>query len=366
MMARDKAPEHARRIVGLGPEDEPPPGTILSDVEAETVLWLWERRIPLGKITVVDGDPGNGKSALTTDLAARLSVGRPFPDGQPTEPAGVVIMNAENGLADTIRPRVDAAGGDPTKVLSLAAIEFGEPDERGDRDERTLSIPEDIRIIENALNRMDAKMLVVDPLMAFLSEGVNAHKDQDVRRALAPLKRMAERTGCAVVLVRHLNKASGGNSLYRGGGSIGIIGAARSGLLVGQDPEDDKIRVLAGQKSNLTEMPESLKYRIVTAANGAARVEHLGTTTTTANAMLSAPTDAEERSALGEAMKFLREELGKAPVMAKNKKARAKEMEISDATLRRAKQALAIVSSREGDDGWSWSLPKPKKGTGDA
>ena len=261
------------------------PGVILSSIEPEEVEWLWEPRIPLGKITVIDGDPGNGKSALTTDLGARLTVGRPFPDGKGCEPAGVVIMNAEDGLADTIRPRVDAAGGDSSRIVSLATVEDGE-----DGEERHVSIPEDIAIIEAAIKRVSAKLVIIDPLMAFLSGGSNAHKDQDIRRALAPLARTAERTGVAVVLVRHLNKASGGNPLYRGGGSIGIIGAARSGLLVGVHPEDETLRVLAGQKSNLSPMPESLAYRIATGANGAARIEYAGASTANADALLRTPT----------------------------------------------------------------------------
>jgi AAA domain len=328
-------------------------GVILSDVESERVSWLWDRRIPFGKITVLDGDPGNGKSVLSTDLAARLTVGRTFPDGQECEAASVILMNGEDGLADTIRPRLDAAGGDASRVMSLATIPTGTGD-----DERLLTIPEDISIIESKIAQMgDAKMVVIDPLMAFLSPTCNAHKDQDVRRALAPLARMAERTGAAVLLVRHLNKAAGGNSLYRGGGSIGIIGAARSGLLVGEHPEDDTRRVLAGQKSNLSAPPESLVYRIVEASNGAARIEYSGVTEAKADAILRTPQDPDERSALGEAVEFLREELGSGPVMAKAIRERARRFDITDATLRRAKTTLRVKSNREGDEGWSWHLP---------
>lgn len=341
--------QEARRIVEeLRPKT--PPGVFLSDVEPEDVEWLWERRIPLGKITVLDGDPGNGKSVLTTDLGARLTVGRTFPDGQECEAAGVVIMNAEDGLADTIRPRIDAAGGDPSKVLALATIGEG-------GEERHLSIPEDIGIIEAAIERVGARLVIIDPLMAFLSGTSNAHKDQDIRRALAPLARMAERTGAAVVLVRHLNKASGGNPLYRGGGSIGIIGAARSGLLVGVHPEDEDLRVLAGQKSNLSPMPESLAYRIATGANGAARIEYAGVTTAKADTLLRTPQDPEERSALGEAVEFLREELADGPIMARSIRERARRFDIAERTLMRAKSTLKVDSHKEGDEGWSWHLP---------
>jgi RecA-family ATPase len=329
-----------------------PLGTLLSDVEPEKVEWLWDRRIPLGKITILDGDPGNGKSALTTDLAARLSVGRRFPDGQPCDPAAVIIMNAEDGLGDTIRPRLDAAGGDPSRARSLATIPVGD-----DGDERHLTIPEDIPIIQEHVEHMGAKLVIIDPLMAFLSGGSDAHKDQAVRRALAPLARMAERTGAAVLLVRHLNKAQGGNPLYRGGGSIGIIGAARSGLLVGVHPEDENMRVLAGQKSNLSTPPTSLAYRIVTATNGAARIEYAGVTEAKADALLNSPANAEERSAVSEAITFLREELQDGPMWAKSVKEHARRLEISESTLKRAKSAIGVESHKEGEEGWSWNLP---------
>jgi hypothetical protein len=347
-------PRSVLREVGLDPgksNGRGPLGTILADVEPEKVEWLWDRRIPLGKITVLDGDPGNGKSVITTDLAARLSVGRRFPDGQPCEAAGVVIMNAEDGLADTIRPRLDAAGGDASRVLSLATVPVGDHG-----DERHLTIPEDIPIIQAGIERVGAKLVIIDPLMAYLSGNSNAHKDQDVRRALAPLARMAERTGAAL-LVRHLNKAQGGNALYRGGGSIGIIGAARSGLLVGVHPEDEQMRVLAGQKSNLSPMPDSLAYRIATAANEAARIEYAGTTEAKADTLLRTPQDAEERSALGEAIRFLRDELSEGPMWAKAVKDCARKLEISEGTLKRAKGALGVQSAKEGEEGWTWHLP---------
>ncbi len=338
----------------------PAHGVLLSEVEPERVEWLWWPRIPLGKITVLDGDPGNGKSALSTDLAARLSTGRTFPDGQECEAGGVVVMNAEDGLADTIRPRLDAAGGDPSRVLSLATIPVGE-----DGDERHLSIPEDIPIMEEAIASIGAKLLVIDPLMAFLSMNASSHKDQDVRRALAPLARMAERTGAAVLLVRHLNKAQGGSALYRGGGSIGIIGAARSGLLVGQHPEDEGLRVLAGQKSNLAPMPDSLAYRVVEAPNGAARIEYRGVTEVNANAVLHTPADPEERSATGEAMAFLRTELEDGPMAATAVQERAAKAHISTSTLKRAKTNLGVKSVKESDGSWTWHLSgkETRKGT---
>jgi RecA-family ATPase len=205
---------------------------------------LWPRRIPSGKITVLDGDPDNGKTVLTIDLAARVTAGLDLPDDTPTEAAGAVIVSAEDGAADTIRPRFDAADGDPTRACLLG-------------DEEPLAIPGDIPRLERAVRQVEAALVVIDPIMAFLSGDVNSNRDQDVRRALTPLKQMAERTGAAIVLVRHLNKTPGGNPLYRGGGSIGLIGAARSGLVVGRHADDDELRVLAGQKNNLSLPPKA-------------------------------------------------------------------------------------------------------------
>ena len=169
------------------------------------------------------------------------------------------MPSAEDGLADTIRPRLDAAGADTERIVALSTVAYGTAAER------TISLTQDLSTIELAIGRVGAAMLVVDPLMAFLSGKTDSHKDQDIRRALAPLAALAERTGAAVLIVRHLNKSAGGNTLYRGGGSIGIIGAARSGLVVAPDPEDPERRILAANKHNLSVAAPSLAFRVGTA-----------------------------------------------------------------------------------------------------
>lgn len=328
-------------------------GKLLSEVEPERVSWLWPGRIPLGKLTIIDGDPDNGKSALTTDIAARVSTGWGFPDGAKCEAGGVILMNAEDGLADTIRPRLDAAGADVSKVLALATI----PEDDGG--ERLFSIPEDLAMLEMAVEYVEAACVVIDPLMAFLSEKVNAHKDSEIRRALAPLAALAERTGAAVVVVRHLNKATGGSALYRGGGSIGIIGAARSGLLVAPDPEDENRKVLAPMKGNLSKTAPSLTFGLTEAANGSVRLEWGGESNLRATHLLAPQGTEEERSALDEAKDFLRDELKAGPMGAKQIHKGARDAGIADITLRRAKTVLGVRSEKEGDGSWSWVLPKP-------
>src|SRR5215208_118112 len=328
-------------------EESVPVGTLLADVQAETVEWLWERRIPLGKITVLDGDPDNGKSVLTTDLAARVTTGNPMPYGfgKTFPQAGVVILSAEDGVGDTIRPRFDAAGGDSNKVVIL-----GNDDPFG--------ILEDLPELERAIKRVGAKLVIVDPIMAFLGENINSNSDKDVRSALKPLKQLAERTGAAIVIVRHLNKTPGGNVLYRGGGSIGIIGAARSGLVVGPHPTDEGLRVLASQKHNLSTPPESLAYQVTSAPNNpdAAVIVYKGVTEMNAKDILKPQVEEQERSVMDEAKDFLREILASGEKPAAEVKSEAESVGVAWGTLKRAKVALGVNPVKRGTV-WYWSLP---------
>ena len=323
----------------------------LADVTPERVAWLWEGRVPRGKLTILDGDPGLGKSSVTLDLVARVTTGRPMPDGTPGVTGGAVLLSAEDGLADTIRPRLDAAGADVSRVVALAGVRLG-------AGERLPELPLDLAAVETAVERASAVLVVVDPLMAYLGAETNSYRDQDVRRALAPLAALAERSGAAVV--RHLRKTMGGPATHAGGGSIGIIGAARSGLLVARDPEDDARRVLAQSKSNLGPPAPSLGYRIV-AAGDAAAVEWLGESGHSAGALLAASaTDAEGRSALEEAREWLGGLVLEGAVPAADVQRRARADGIADATLRRAKSALGVRSRRQGFGPGSlvvWELP---------
>src|SRR5690606_35188000 len=170
----------------------------MADVTRERIDWLWPGYLARGKLHVVDGDPGLGKSTVTMDWAARVTTGKPWPDGQlGGDAAGVVIMSAEDGLGDTIRPRLDAAGADLDQALALTGIGCLDP-VTGEPGERLPELPTDIELIRDALRQVDAALLVIDPLMAYLASSVNAHRDQDIRRALAPLMRAAEDAGVAV------------------------------------------------------------------------------------------------------------------------------------------------------------------------
>jgi hypothetical protein len=350
LAAGDGTIEDLHRLVEEAPDEEAiPVGVSMVDIKPERVEWLWSRRIPKGKVTILDGDPGKGKSTILYDLAARITVGSPLPDGESVEPGGTLIVSAEDGAADTIVPRFLAAGGDPKRARILGS-------------EEPFIIPDDLDRLERAIRQLGATFVVIDPVMSFLSDDVNSNRDQDVRRALQPLVDMARRTGPAIVLCRHLNKSTGGQAIYRGQGSIGFIGIVRSGLMVGEHPELENTFVLAGQKHNLSKPPASLAYRIRSAGSGddTAIIEYRGISEVTAQQMSSTPEDEGERSRLAEAKEFLRDILRAGPEFTGRIKAEAKEAEIGWRTVERAKAELKVQSVKDPESSkWQWTLSGP-------
>jgi hypothetical protein len=330
---------------------------VAAGVETKPVEWLWRGRIPVGKLTMFDGDPDLGKSVVTMDIAARVSRGRPFPDGAPCEAGNVLIANVEDGIEDTIVPRLKAHGADLERVFMFSGV----PDGRGGT--RLLELPEDLALLEALVLRREAKLLIIDPVLTML--GGDANKDQDARKALTPVRDMAERTGVAVVAVRHLNKSVGLKAIQRGGGNMGLIGVARAGSFFAEHPDDDKLRVMAAHKSNLAEKPPSLSYRIVSnPVHDTARIEWTGTTDHDANSLASGPASPLEKTKQDEAKEFLRDELADGPVWAKQVFKDAHDAGISQGTLYLVKPQLGVRSEKVGTDGWQWSLPKKDDGDG--
>lgn len=250
-------------------------GLFLSEVETQEVHWLWEKRIPLGKITILDGDPGMGKSLLAINVAACVSTGYPMPDGTPGKQGGVILVAPEDGASDTLKPRLEAAGGDPSRVLLLNEVE-GLDAKKIMIHDRPFSLSHDLETLEGMIKRTKAILVVLDPLMAVLGHNIDSSRDQDVREVFTPLAQLAERTNCAVLVIRHLNKGASKNALYRGAGSIGIIAAARTGLIVSQDPYEENRRILATTKNNLSRKASNLSYQVVENEHGIPYIQWLG------------------------------------------------------------------------------------------
>lgn len=222
--------------------------------------------------------------------------------------------------------------------------------------DRAVSIPRDLALLEDAVSRIRASLVVIDPLMAFLA--ADANSDQKVRGALTPLKEFAERTGAAVLLVRHLTKKGGIHALYRGSGSIGIVAAARSALLVGRSPDDPDMRVLTHVKSNLGPLAPSLLFQPLGTPEGVVRVEWRGECDYGPEDLLAPPKQGENR--LSEAMSFLRDVLADGRVEQRVVRSRAIEAGLAVRTIERAKEALGVLSEREGWGPGStcyWRLP---------
>ena len=351
----------------------------MDEVQSKRISWLWRGRIPLGKLTLLDGDPGKLKSAITLDLAARISTGRDMPDNTPGLTGGVVLLSYEDDPADTIRPRLDAANAAVGGIVMLQSVGDGTK-------ERLPIIPEDLDEVRGAVGALaergaPARLIVIDPLMASLAPNVNSHRDQDVRRALAQLEQLAEELQVAVVVIRHLNKGESKKALYRGGGSIGIVGAARSALLVGDDDDHPGEHVLAVVKANLAQPAPSLRYRALAVkvegliGGGDNRdagddeyvtVEWLGTSSLDADSLVDERPSSEEQSALDDAKDFLRQVLADGPVLVKEIQKQAKDAGVSMSTVRRAKRGMSVLSQKRGmDGGWEWALPSPTITTGE-
>ena len=346
------------------PEPAAAPGPhviVLADVQPERVEWLWPGYLPRGKLVILDGDPGQGKSVVSVDLAARVSTGSVMPDGAEPVKGAVLILSAEDGLADTIRPRLDAADGDAAQVVTIT--EMPEVTEDGKVGTRPVVLPGDLAAIEKVITGHGVVLVIVDVLMAYLSGTVNAHHDQDIRRALHPLAAMAERTGCCVLVIRHLNKNSGTHAVYRGGGSIGIVGAARAGFMCGTDPDDETgiTRVFAPVKVNLARQPPALAYRLEENQSKCVRVAWLGESRQTAGSLLAEHATDEERTERTEAGEWLKAYLTDSQRGGEDKagdiiKAAEKDG-IGRYALHRAKRRAGVItvkSSMRG--GWMWRL----------
>jgi hypothetical protein len=324
-----------------------------SQLPEEAVPWLWPGRLALGKLALLDGDPGLGKSLLTLDLCARLSKGTAFPDGSSGfGPCPTLVLNGEDAVRDTVLPRLRGCGADLDRVFVQHRAD-GRADE-------LLRFPTDIATLERILAHVRPRLVVIDPLMAFLDRSTQTNNDPSVRRTLFLLAGLAQRHGCAILLVRHLNKREGQRAVYRGGGSIGFVAACRSAWLVARDPDVADRRVLAQLKNNLGPPQPSLAYRVVDQGSGPPALVWDGVSPLMADLLVQraarpkAPGPRER--AINAVEAFL---LGGARTT-QEVWAEAQRQQISTMTLKRAKKMLGIRSRRVWEKGRQrtyWLLP---------
>jgi hypothetical protein len=339
-----------------------------SKVKRERVHWMWPARLPRGKLVILDGDPDVGKSTVCIDTAARVTTGSPLADGyQPPHPENVLILRAEDGMADTILPRLLAAGGDPERFMELAGIP--EIDDVGRLSYRPPELPTDCRDLEDVIRQYEIALVIVDPLVAFLADYINANRDQAVRRALAPMAALAERTGATLLAIRHLNKSTASPTLYRGGGSIGLLAAARLVLVAGHDPQNKGRKLLGILKSNLAVKADTLAYRLIPNDEyECGQIQWEGTSELTAADILQMlEPDPDERSKMDEAVHFLFTVLENGPLLVNDIERQAKQAGISWDCCQKAKRLAGVESFRELDarGRWLWRLPNMEDLFGD-
>lgn len=380
--ARDDAEDHYRALdiptmppkgPGAEPLDGGPVIVTASEVAPEQVRWWWRGRLALGKLTVVEGEPDVGKSSVLLDIAARVSTGRPMPDGAPAPegPGDVLILAAaEDGVADTIVPRLMAAGADMDRVR----IWEGTPAPGGYL--RGFELAHDLAALEELILARGVRLVLVDALMAAMPGGHGTNRDPDTRRLLHPLAALAERTGVAVVLNRHHRKGAG-KAIERGGGSIAIGAVARAVLAVVKDDTDEsgERRLLGVVKANL--LPEAEKrstaYRIVGATvhdrEGrpveTLRIEWLGQDERRIRDLLARSDDEVGGGEAGECAEAIRSLLADGPMLAKAAESDLREQGFSYPTIRRARDRVG-VTRKAGTifqvaipGPWSWRLPDP-------
>jgi hypothetical protein len=245
---------------GSGPHERSifkPDLTRLSDVEARSVDWLWEPFIPLGMLTMLSGDPGTGKSFIGLSVCADLSRGK-LRDGRSVEPANSLYLSIENPLAETIRPRFDLLGGDASRFFALNGTVFAE----GGEEQRRAVTLGDISILDAAITETGARLIIVDPIQSYFGANVDLHRSNETRPVLDGLAKLAEKHHCAVLLLRHLSKQTGGKAIHRGLGSIDLTGAVRSEMLAGALPDDPEARAIVHIKNNVGRIGPAIGYSI--------------------------------------------------------------------------------------------------------
>ncbi len=352
---RDRAEAQTK---GNGADDGP--ALLLTRASAVTpvpVEWLWPGRIALGKLSIISGDPGLGKSMLSVALASHVTNGATWPvNSEPCPKGSVIMLSAEDDPADTIRPRLDAAGANADDVFFLDMVT--DVDYEGTTYQRSFNINADIELLDSTLAETDdCKLITIDPISAYMGPGTDSHKNTDVRALLKPLADIAQKHGVAIVLVSHLNKG-GGAAIYRTMGSLAFMAAARAGFIVVRDKEIAAKRLFLPLKNNLGDDRTGYSYEIGTDENGIPRIEwNSELETVTADDVLT-PIDQDEQPERAAAAEFLREELKNGPVETNRLQKIARDAGHSWRTIERAKAELGVVAEKRAfDKSWQWFIP---------
>lgn len=313
----------------------------MSEVKAEEIRWLWYPYLPRSKLSILQGDPGEGKTTLALRLAALLTCGKVLPGAdRPLPPMSVIYQTAEDGLRDTIKPRLEAAGADCSRVLVI------------DESEKELSMSDER--MEQAIRETGAGLLVLDPLQAYLGGSVDMYRANEVRPVVKGLASVAERTGCAILLVGHLNKSEKTKSAYRGLGSIDLRAAARNVLFVGRSQTDDALRYMIHDKSNLAVRGKTVCFLL----DPDAGFQWAGFSEVTADELLDGR---QSTSKTSQAEELLRELLAERSVETQVLMERAAHLGIGERTVKLAKKNLGATSQRV-DGKWFTTLPEQVKG----
>lgn len=326
-----------------------------SEVKPLEVQWLWKPWLPAGELCILDGDPGMGKSTMLMDLAARVTRGFQMPPRESgrkskrRKPGNVLLLAVEDSDETTIAPRLIAAGADTHRVIAP--------------NDDCLTFPSGLPKIESIIRDNKVKLVLVDPIMSFLDPGTDSNKETDMRSTLKSVQRVAKRTGATFLMLRHLNKQSGGKSIYRGGGSIAFTAVCRVQHVVGIDPDDPEGFVFAASKMNLHRKPDPIRYRMEDAeiefgdqTIHTSRIAWGATSSLTADAVVAATRAKSNKT--DRAVGFVQKLLAKGPRPAAEVKAEATfELGLTASGWKETRRKAGI-RSRRGPNGREYYLPE--------